>query len=95
MHKDPIQGINIFFINKIPFMITLTLKIYFTSTLHLKNQNITTMFHEWKTTYIYYFQLGFQITEVWIDPEFEALSPLIAEMKGAPQINATAAKEHV
>ena len=95
LHKDLVQGMDIFFVNKQPFLITLTMKIYFTTTAHLPNRKIATIFKEWKRTYVYYFIRGFRIAEVWIDPEFEALFPLIADMKGAPRINATSAKEHV
>ena len=88
LHKDLVQGMDIFFVNKQPFLITLTMKIYFTTTAHLPNRKIATIFKEWKRTYVYYFIRGFRIAEVWIDPEFEALFPLIADMKGAPRINA-------
>ena len=54
LHKDLIQGMDIFFVNKQPFFITLTLKIYFT-TVHLPNRKIATIFKEWKRTYVYYF----------------------------------------
>ena len=84
LHKDLIQGMDIFFVNKQPFFITLTLKIYFTTTVHLPNRKIANIFKEWKQTHVYYFIQGFRIAEVWIDPEFEALFPLIAKMKGAP-----------
>ena len=40
-------------------------------------------------------QRGFQITEFLLDPQFDALAPLICDKIGAPRINVTAANEHV
>ena len=64
LRKDLIQGMDIFFVNKQPFLITLTLKIYFATTVHLPNHKIATIFKEWKQTYAYYFIRGFRIAEV-------------------------------
>jgi hypothetical protein len=41
--KDVTLCVDIFFINKIPFIITLSLKIYFTTVTHLDNRNIGTI----------------------------------------------------
>ena len=71
------------------------MRIYFTTVSNLKNQKLKTVVEILKHIYVYYFQRKFQITEFLLDPQFEAMAPLICDKIGAPRINVTAASEHV
>ena len=91
LEKDISLALDIFFVNGFPFLITLSLRIYFTTVTHLKNQKMKTVVDVLKHIYVYYFQRGFRITEFLLDPQFEAMAPLICDKIGAPRINVTAA----
>lgn len=93
--KDLSLALDIFFVNGTPFLITLSLKMYFTTVSNLKNQKMKTVVDVLKHFYVYYFQWGFRITEFLIDPEFKAPGPLICDKIGAPRINVSAANEHI
>ena len=93
--KDISLALDIFFVNGFPFLITLSLRIYFTTVSNLKNQKLKTVIEILKHIYVYYFQQGFRITEFLLDPQFEAMAPLICDKIGAPRINVTAASEHI
>jgi len=94
MHKDVTLGIDIFFVNKIPFFVTLSRNICFTSATHLADRKLETIFNEFKPIYTYYLQRGFQIMTVTADGEFAPLEKLLFELPGAPRLNLTSANEH-
>ncbi len=50
---------DVFFVNKIPFFIILSQKIYFTTVTHLANRKISTIFAALKSIFMYYLQKGF------------------------------------
>jgi hypothetical protein len=87
-------GIDVFFVNKIPFLITLSRNICFTTVTHLSNRKIDTIFNEFKPIYIYYLQRGFQIMTVTADGEFAPLEKMLFDLPGAPRLNLTSANEH-
>jgi len=94
MHKDVTLGIDIFFVNKIPFFVTLSCNICFTLATHLADRKLDTIFIAFKKMYNYYLKRGFCITMVMADGEFAALQTLFSSLYGAPQLNLTAANEH-
>jgi hypothetical protein len=59
LEKDVSMCLDIFFINKIPFLITLSLRIYFTTVLNLKNQKMKTVVALAKHIYVCYFHCSF------------------------------------
>ena len=95
LHRFVTLSIDVFFINKIPFFITLSRKICFTTVTHLANRRITTIFAALKSIFMYYLQKGFQIMTITGDNEFAPLAELLFyELPGAPTLNLTSANEH-
>ena len=95
IRKGHFLGFGYFLCEWVSFLITLSMRIYFTTVSNLKNQKLKTVVKILKHIYVYYFQRGFRITEFLLDPQFEAMAPLICDKIGAPRINVTAASEHV
>jgi hypothetical protein len=95
MHKDVALTADVFFVNKIPFFITLSRKICFTAVNHLPNRTVPEIFKAFKEIYQYYLHHGFRITVVLADEEFAPLQSLIASIPGGPILNLAATNEHV
>ena len=84
LHQNVILSINIFFVNKIPFIITLSRNIQFTTVTHLADQKASSIFKALRGIIMYYYQKGFQVTAVTGDGEFVALNEMMVELPGAP-----------
>jgi hypothetical protein len=87
LHKDVFLTTDIFFVNKIPFFLTLSQKICFTAVNHLVDRTVPQIFKAFKEMYQYYLQRGFHIKTVHADSEFVPLKPLIESMPGGPMVN--------
>jgi hypothetical protein len=94
VHKIISMSIDIFFINQIPFFITLSWNICFTMVTHLANRKLVNIFKAFKGIYVYYLQRGFQITTVTGDGEFEPMQELMNKLSGTPRLNLASANEH-
>ena len=94
LHKYITISIDIFFVNKIVFFITLSQNICFTTVTHLLNCELEMIFKAFKSIFKYYYQRGFQLTVVTADGEFKPLDKLMVDLPGAPRLNLTAANEH-
>ena len=87
---------DIFFVNKISFLLTLSRKINFTMVAHLTLRKVATIFKAFKEVYSVYCQHGFRITELFVDGELAPLQVLIHEhMPGGPRVILASANEHV
>jgi hypothetical protein len=95
LHKEVFLTTDIFFVNKIPFFLTLSRKICFTAVNHLVDRNVPQIFKAFKEMYQYYLQCGFHITTVHADSEFAPLKTLIEAMPGGPMVNLDSANEHL
>jgi hypothetical protein len=96
LHKEVFLTADIIFVNKIPFILTLSCKICFTAVNHLKNRTVPTIFKAFKEIYQYYFQRGFHITVLHVDSEFAPLKTMIETMPSCPiMVNLASANEHV
>ena len=95
LHRHVYLTMDIFFVNKIPFFLTLSRKILFTAVHHLGNRKIPEIFKQFKKIYAYYLQRGFRITTVSADGEFAPIKELIESILGGPSVNLTSANEHV
>ena len=95
LHQEVFMMADIFFVNKIPFFITLSHKICFTAVNHLANRTVPHIFKAFKEIYQYYLQRGFHITVLHVDGEFAPLKTLIESMPGGPLVNLASANEHV
>jgi hypothetical protein len=95
LHKEVFLTTDIFFVNKIPFFLTLSLKICFTAVNHIGDRTVPQIFKDFKEMYQYYLQRGFHITTVHADGEFAPLKTLIEAMSGGPMVNLASSNEHV
>jgi hypothetical protein len=95
LHKEVFLKTDIFFVNKIPFFLTLSLNICFTAVNHLADRTVPQIFKAFKEMYQYYLQRGFHITTVHADGDFAPLKTLIKAMPGGPMVNLASANEHV
>ena len=77
-----------------PFFITLSRNICFTTVTHLANRKTATIFAAFKSIFMYYLQKGFQIITVTADNEIAPFGELMYELTGAPTLNLTSANEH-
>jgi hypothetical protein len=84
LHKEVFLTTDIFFVNKIPFFLTLSRKICFTAVNHLADRTVPHIFKAFKEMYQYYLQPGFHIKTVHADGEFTPLKPLIEYTGGFP-----------
>ena len=95
LHREVFMTADIFFVNKIPFLLTMSRKICFTAVNHLANRTVPEIFKAFKNICQHCLQRGFRITEVHVDGEFEPLKPLIESLQGGPIVNLASANEHV
>lgn len=94
LHQIVTISIDIVFVNKMPFFLTLSRKICFSTVTHLANCKIGTIFAAFKSIFIYYLQKGFQIMTVTANNKFAPLAELLYDLPGAPTLNLTSANKH-
>jgi hypothetical protein len=95
LHKEVYITANLFFVNKIPFFLTLSCQICFTAINPLADKTVLQLFMAFKEIYQYYLQRGFCITTVHADGEFAPLKVLIESLPGGPMVNLASPNEHV
>jgi hypothetical protein len=95
LHKEVYITADLFFVNKIPFFLTLSHKICLTAINHLADRTVWQIFMAFKEIYQYYLQRGFRITTVHADGEFAPLKVLIESLPGGPLVNLASPDEHV
>ena len=95
LNKEVFLTLDIFFVNNIPFLLTLSQKICFTAVNHIVNRTVPQIFVAFKEIYQYYMHRGFLITTVHSDGGFAPLQALVASLQGGPMINLASANEHV
>jgi hypothetical protein len=95
LHKEVYVTANLFFVNKIPFFLTLSCKICFTAINHLTDRTVLQIFMAFKEIYQYYLHRGFCITMVHADGEFAPLKILIKSLPGGGLVNLANPNEHV
>jgi hypothetical protein len=94
LHRIITLSIDVFFVNKVPFFLTLSRKICFSTVTHLENRKIDTIFMAFKSIFTYYLQKGFQIMTIMADNKFAPLAELMYNLPGAPTLNLTSANKH-
>ena len=95
LNKDVFLTMDVFFVNKIPFLITLRRKIDFIATSHLPTKTARYIFKSFWRIYVFYLKRGFKITTFHADGEFDPVRELISEISSGPMVNLTIANEHV
>ncbi len=73
LHKEATLTIDIFYMNKIPFFVTLSRVLYFTMVTHLPDRSLGQIFKALKGIFYYYLQRGFRVTFVMGDGEYASL----------------------
>ena len=94
-HKNVFMSVDIFFVNQIPFFLSLSRKINYAGVQNLSNCKVQTAFAAFVAIYSFYRRRNFIITEVSMDGEFVALQDKIEAMPGGPRVNLLSANEHV
>jgi hypothetical protein len=95
LHKEVYITADLFFVNNIPFFLTLSHMICFMAINHLANRTVPQIFMAFKEIYQYYLQCCFRISTVHADGEFAPLKILIESLPGGPMINLASPNEHV
>jgi hypothetical protein len=95
VHSGLLLTAVLFFVNRIPFFLTLSHKICSTAVNHVTDRKATTIFKAFEEIYRFYLQRGFKITDVHVDGEFAPLQAMIQAMPGGPRVNLASAKKHV
>jgi hypothetical protein len=88
-HHNVTLAIDIFFVNKIPFLLTVSRNIKFVTVEALPDRQEPTILRKLRAVRKLYHQRGFAITSILADNEFEPLRPFF------PQLNVCGAGEHV
>jgi hypothetical protein len=81
--------IDIMFVNKLPFFITLSLEIKFGTVESIPNQQVTTIRNFLEKVVRLYKNRGLTVSSILVDSEFELIQPWF------PTLNTAAADEHV
>jgi len=95
LHNQVSLSIDIFFVNKIAFFLSLSKVIYYTATSHLVDCKIDTIFKAFKEMFGFYLRHGFRIVAVNADGKFEPVKQMIESLPAGPQVNLAAKGEHV
>jgi Reverse transcriptase (RNA-dependent DNA polymerase) len=88
-HRGVTLAIDIMFVNKIPFLVTLSRNLKFLTVEDLPNRQEGTVRDKLKAVTRLYHHRGFHIDTILADPEFEMLRPYF------PMLNICGADEHV
>jgi len=93
IHKDVTLAGDIFFVNKVPYLMTISRNIKFMTIGLLKNRSTNNIFNQLKDVTDYYRTRGFNITTMLMDPEFERLRQKLLTIQ--VQLNCASKNEHV
>ncbi|KAG7361119.1 hypothetical protein IV203_036219 [Nitzschia inconspicua] len=88
-HRDVILATDIMFVNKIPFLLTVSCNLRFVTITDISNRQLATVEKELQKVVRLYELHGFRITSMLCDPEFEELRSVF------PLLNPCSADEHV
>jgi hypothetical protein len=94
LYKEVTLTIDIFFVNSIPFFVTLSQVLYFTMVTHLPDRSLSQIYKALKGIFYYYLQQGFHVTFISGDGEFASLKQFTNLLMGAPWLNLTSANKH-
>jgi hypothetical protein len=95
LHLESFLAADVFFVNKIPFFLTLSRKTCFTAVSHLANRKVETIFKAFEETRKFYLHRGFKITTVHADGEFAPPKALTQAMPGGPRVNLASSSDDV
>ena len=90
-HRDLVVSIDIFFINKIPFLLTTSCNLHFGTVKAIPNRQVTTVLKAIKQMLATYHTCGFRVRTILADPEFQPIDGMIPGVS----FNFCAQGEHV
>ncbi len=94
LHKEVTLTIDIFFVNSIPFFVTLSQVLYFTMVRHLTDRSLGQILKALKGIFYFYLQQGFRVTFIMGDGGFASLKQFTNLLMGAPWLNLTSVNKH-
>ena len=89
LHKHITLTIDLMFVNNLPFFVTKSRDLHFTTIEFMKNRQVATVHENLQSVIKLYMSRGFVIDTIFADHEFEVLRPW------HPNLNTAAADEHV
>ena len=92
-YRDVMLACDIMYVNKIPFLMSISRHIRFGTAQHIKNQQGTTIFNGIRAVHQVYLQRGFRIRNAFMDGQFEPLRGNLAEL--GILLNTASNDEHV
>ena len=92
-YQEVTLACDIMFVNKIPFLMSVSRHLRFGTAQHIKNQQGTTIFNGIQAIHQIYLQRGFQIRNAFMDGQFEPLRGNLAEL--GILLNTASNDEHV
>ena len=94
LHNDLVTGMDIMFVNVLPFFTTISSKIKFTTVEFIPNLKISHLFECYSQVVALYNSRGFKIKHLLGDRQFSPMKPLLME-KFKIHFNNPSANEHV
>ena len=92
-YQEVTLGCDIMYVNKIPFLMSISRHIRYGTAQHIKNQQGTTIFNGIRAIHQIYLQCGFRIQNAFMDGQFEPLRGDLAEL--GIILNTASYDEHV
>ena len=92
-YQDITLACDIMYVNKIPFLMSISRHIRFGTAQHIKNQQGMTIFNGIRAVHQIYLQRGFRIRNAFMDGQFEPLRGNLAEL--GILLNTASNDEHV
>ena len=93
LHKDVTLVIDVMFINKLAFFITMSRNLKFITVQYVRDRKTTTLAEGIKSVFEIYMSAGFRVRHVLVDGEFEHLRQSCTTM--GSNLNTISANEHV
>jgi hypothetical protein len=95
LHKGVLLAADVFFVNQIPFFLTLSRKICFTAVNHLANRKAGAVFKAFKEMHRFCLNCGFRITTAHADGKFAPLQAMTQATPDGPRVNLVSSSKHV
>ena len=92
-YQEVTLACDIMYVNKIPFLMSISRHIRFGTAQHIRNQQGTTIFNGMRAIHQVYLQHGFKIRDAFMDGQFEPLRGNLAEL--GILLNTASNDEHV
>ena len=92
-YQDVMLACDLMYVNKIPFLMSISRHIRFGTAQYIKNQQGTTIFNGLRAIHQIYLQRGFRIRHAFMDGQFEPLRGRLAEL--GIVLNTASNDEHV